>query len=469
MDISTQQPKILLVEDDLDLADALVETIISLGYLVEHAEDGVQALDKLGLKTFDLILSDASMPNMDGYQLLAKVKENHAGTPFIIMTAYASVEKAVSSLKIGAVDYLVKPFEGEVLSELLTRIVPINKAPSELDCSEVVAEDPLSTAVFDFANRIAANDSSVLIMGESGTGKEVLAHFIHKQSPRSEAPFIAINCAAIPDNMLEATLFGYEKGAFTGAHQSSVGKFEQAQGGTILLDEISEMALGLQAKILRVLQEKEVERIGSKKTINLDVRVIATCNRDLKLEVAESRFREDLYYRLNVFPVHWHPLRDRKKDIVPLAKFFLEKHLKQQNKTGTFVELSDSAIEILMEHHWPGNIRELDNVIQRAMVFYQGSTIEAGDLMIDTIPVSKDKGLTSSGDGNHSLPVVESDGVLGEGMRQREFELLLDTLKSVSGSRKKASEKLGISPRTLRYKLAKLRDEGVDIEEALRA
>ncbi|HZX17904.1 MAG TPA: sigma-54 dependent transcriptional regulator, partial [Pseudomonas sp.] len=319
------------------------------------------------------------------------------------------------------------------------------------------------------ATRVAQSDSTVLITGESGTGKEVLARFIHQQSPRGSKPFIAINCAAIPDNMLEATLFGHEKGAFTGAIASAPGKFELAEGGTILLDEISEMPLGLQAKLLRVLQEREVERVGARKPIILDIRVLATSNRDLAAEVAAGRFREDLYYRLSVFPLAWRPLRERPADIVPLAERLLAKYVKKMNHAP--IRLSPQAQMSLMSHSWPGNVRELDNAIQRALILQQGGLIQPQDLCL-LAPIGSAVTppaqpllavVVNSAPAQQDVSPAEA-GALGDDLRRHEFQMIIDTLRSERGRRKEAAERLGISPRTLRYKLAQMRDAGMDVE-----
>ena len=322
----------------------------------------------------------------------------------------------------------------------------------------------------------------MLISGESGTGKEVLARYIHQQSKRADGPFIAINCAAIPDNMLEATLFGHEKGAFTGAVAAQPGKFELADGGTILLDEISEMPLGLQAKLLRVLQEREVERVGARKPITLDIRVLATTNRDLAGEVAAGRFREDLYYRLSVFPLAWRALRERPADILPLAERLLAKHVKKMNHAA--VQLSPQARAALVAHAWPGNVRELDNAIQRALILQQGGLIQPHDLCL-TAPIGMAPTPVLSVVAANPAPAaaaignvppldepgvaVEGAGALGEDLRRREFQMIIDTLRAERGRRKEAAERLGISPRTLRYKLAQMRDAGMDVEAYLYA
>ncbi|NPU94085.1 MAG: sigma-54-dependent Fis family transcriptional regulator [Gammaproteobacteria bacterium] len=442
-----QKANILVVEDDADLRDVIADTLALAGYRVAQVDSGEAALDFLGANPCDLVMSDVNMPGIDGYQLLRRIASEWPQLPVLIMTAYGSISNAVEAIRNGAVDFLEKPFSTERLIAAVEKYVQ----PVLVDDQEPVAEDMDTRRVFQLAKKVAQTDSSVMIMGESGTGKEVLARFIHRNSPRANQPFVAINCAAIPENMLEATLFGHEKGSFTGAHQSSPGKFEQANGGTLLLDEISEMDSNLQAKLLRVLQEKEVERIGGKKAIALDVRVLATTNRNLRAEVEKGNFREDLYYRLCVFPITWRPLRERRDDIIPLAL-----RLIAQRQKNAAVRLDASAEHRLLQHDWPGNIRELDNVIQRALILCNGNLITAEDIFIpeDDMPGALD---------DMDLD-LEGHSVLGEDLRKREFELILETLRSVNGSKKHTAEKLGISPRTLRYKLARMRESGIDVE-----
>jgi two-component system response regulator FlrC len=376
----------------------------------------------------------------------------------------------VEAIRNGAVDYLVKPFKPQLLVETISRYVTSANAGEN---DQPVAVDPVSLQLLQLAKRVAETDSTVLICGESGTGKEVLARYIHQQSNRAKQPFVAINCAAIPENMLEGMLFGHEKGAFTGAYSSAPGKFEQANGGTLLLDEISEMDIGLQAKILRVIQEREVERLGGRKVIDLDVRIIATTNRQLGEEVKAGRFREDLYYRLSVFPLQWQPLRDRPQDIVPLAKKILQLHISKMGRTP--VDLDGTAIAALKAHLWPGNVRELDNVMQRALIMQPGNVVSDFHLRLD--PFSTDS--ASSADAALSLPSLEIaepadseqevGSLLGVDLQRREFEIIADTLRIEGGSRKNAAEKLGISPRTLRYKLARMRDMGMSVESVLQS
>lgn len=335
-----------------------------------------------------------------------------------------------------------------------------------------VAVEPASRQLLALAARVAQSDSTVLVSGESGTGKEVLARYIHQQSARADKPFIAINCAAIPDNMLEATLFGHEKGAFTGAIASQPGKFEQAEGGTLLLDEISEMPLALQAKLLRVLQEREVERVGGRKPIALDIRIVATTNRDLAGEVRDGRFREDLFYRLSVFPLAWPALRDRPADIVPLAERLLAQHAVKMRQPNA--KLTAEARQCLLGYPWPGNVRELDNAIQRALILQQGGLIRPEDLCLT--PVSgfapQVRNTVADSAPSTSEPIASSAptdaaGALGEDLRRREFALILDTLRAERGRRKETADRLGISARTLRYKLAQMRDAGMDVDAAL--
>jgi two-component system response regulator FlrC len=460
--------KVLLVEDDRALRDALADTLELGGYAFQAVESAEAALQALAEEGFGLVISDVNMPGMDGHQLLGVIRSRYPQIPVLLMTAYGAVERAVDAMRQGAADYLLKPFEPKTLLDLVAR-----HALGRMDSGESegpVAEEPASRQLLELAARVARSDSTVLISGESGTGKEVLARFIHQHSPRADKAFIAINCAAIPDNMLEATLFGHEKGAFTGAIAAQPGKFELAQGGTILLDEISEMPLGLQAKLLRVLQEREVERVGARKPMSLDIRVLATTNRDLQGDVAAGRFREDLYYRLSVFPLAWRPLRERRGDILPLAERLLLKYIRKMNMPA--VRLSPQASQCLREHAWPGNVRELDNAIQRALILQQNGTIQPQDLCLDMpigmAPVAAPvQDLAPRGLGEETSG--DASGALGEDLRRREFEVILETLRAERGRRKEAAERLGISPRTLRYKLAQMRDAGLDVEAHLYA
>ncbi|MFV3406105.1 sigma-54-dependent transcriptional regulator [Pseudomonas sp. NY15463] len=453
--------KVLLVEDDRVLRQALVDTLEIGGFAHRAVGSAEEALQAVGQEAFSLVVSDVNMPGMDGHQLLAQLGRNHPELPVLLMTAHAAVERAVEAMRQGAVDYLVKPFEPRALLSLVERHAAGHLGAAEQEGP--VACEPASRQLLELAARVARSDSTVLISGESGTGKEVLARFIHQQSPRADAPFVAINCAAIPDNMLEATLFGHEKGAFTGAIAAQAGKFEQADGGTLLLDEISEMPLALQAKLLRVLQEREVERVGGRKPIALDIRVLATTNRDLTGEVAAGRFREDLYYRLSVFPLAWRALRERPADILPLAERLLARHVGKMKHAP--VRLSADARACLQGYAWPGNVRELDNALQRALILQQGGVIEAADFCLGgVIPLSAPQVATIE---PLSGELTVEAGGLGDDMRRHEYQMIIDTLRAERGRRKEAAERLGISPRTLRYKLAQMRDAGLDVEASL--
>lgn len=459
---------ILVVEDDLQLREALCDTLELAGYSVLQAESGETALELLAVQQADMVVSDVNMGGMSGHELQACLQQKYAMLPVLLITAFGDVSHAVTAMRSGAVDYLVKPFKPQVLVDTVARYV--SGRSSEQDLQQPVAAEPSSKQLLELSQRVAATDSTVLISGESGTGKEVLARFIHNNSPRAEGPFVAINCAAIPENMLEATLFGHEKGAFTGAYTSNPGKFEQANGGTLLLDEVSEMDVSLQAKLLRVLQEREVERVGGKKVIALDVRVVATTNRDLQQHVLEKGFREDLYYRLSVFPLQWPPLRERRLDIVPLANRLMGMHSQKMNKSR--VTFDAEAQGKLMGYDWPGNVRELDNVIQRALILQQGDFIGAADLMFSVLsPISLAAGNQSATvqttAANETLHEIGSG--LGNGMKSHEFQMIVDALKNERGRKKQAAEKLGISPRTLRYKIAKMRESGFDLDAALLA
>ncbi len=446
---------VLVVEDDCSLREALCDTLDLAGYTVAAAENGRAALNLMSSQEIGLVISDVQMKPMDGTALLKKIKLDNPNLPVLLMTAHGSVNSAVDAMRAGAADYLLKPFDADVLIEMVGRYFSSEHQQPEA----FLAHDEKTKMLLQMASRVAQSEATVMITGDSGVGKEVLARYIHQHSSRADQPFIAINCAAIPDNMLEATLFGYEKGAFTGAYQALPGKFEQAQGGTLLLDEISEMDLGLQAKLLRVLQEREVERLGGRKTISLDVRVLATSNRRMMEEVAAKRFREDLFYRLNVFPLHMPPLRERSLDIFPLAQRLLEKN--READGSPLPELSKDAKKKLLTHAWPGNVRELDNIIQRALILRSGQIIEVDDLQFEAIEYSEPVTVNNSDD--TASPVTPTHQ---ENLKSHEQQMILETLQLTSGNRKLTAEKLGISQRTLRYKLARMRNAGVAIQNS---
>lgn len=442
---------ILVVEDDPSLREAIGDTLELAGRPYVAVDGGETALKALEEQAFSIVVSDVRMMPMDGITLLKEIRARLPHLPVVLMTAYAEVDKAVDAMRSGACDFLLKPFEPQAL------LAHINKyeLPATDGGDGVISIDPASRELFAIAQRVAQTDATVLLTGESGVGKEVVARFIHRSSGRKNGPFVAINCAAIPDSLLEATLFGYEKGAFTGAQQAQAGKFEQAQDGTLLLDEVTEMPMGLQAKLLRVLQEREVERVGGKKPVALNIRIIATSNRDMAEAVAKGVFREDLYYRLNVFPVAIPALRQRRDDIVAIARHFVVEHGGRFGRTG--MALTPAAEVALTAHHWPGNVRELENVIQRALIMATGSAIGPEALNLAPRP---------GGEVPTSAPAVSPDAGLTEGekradnMKDLERDHILRTLAEVGGSRKKAIERLGISERTLRYKLQQYRDEG---------
>jgi len=460
---------VLVVEDDPCLREALCDTLEIAGFPVLSTDDGESACKIMKSQSIGMVVSDVQMQPMDGFELLKNMKETAPTIPVVLMTAFGTVQKAVEAMQEGAVDYLVKPFDAKLLIEKVSEFILNDETSPELEQdSELIAEDEQSRKMMLLAKRVAGSDATVLITGESGCGKEVYARFIHRHSSVGKGPFVAINCAAIPENMLEAELFGYEKGAFTGAVQARTGKFEQANGGTLLLDEISEMDMSLQAKLLRVLQEREVERLGGKGVIKLNVRVLATSNRNLREEIAAGRFREDLFYRLNVFPLHLAPLCSRPRDIMPLVRRMVKSFTPEGHEQ---VVISVKAQQKLQAHGWPGNVRELDNVIQRALILMSGSEIQDFDLCIEdcddgSIEISPYQQQSDPGAAEmmHATGSKKSESDrLGDGMKTHEQRLILDVLDAVKGSRKLAAERLGISPRTLRYKLARLRDAGIEV------
>lgn len=434
----SRKPAVLIVEDDIDLAEALTTTLERNGYRVHVASEGGEALHKLAQAPVQLVLSDVRMQPLDGYALLARLRDQYPNLPVILMTAHGTIGEAVDALRGGARDYLPKPFEAEtLLSKIRRHALPINRF-------EMIAESPRMRQVRDMALRAAQTDVTVMITGESGAGKEVMARFIHTHSQRAPNPFVAINCAAIPDTLLEATLMGYEKGAFTGALKASPGKFEQAQGGTLLLDEVTEMSANLQAKLLRVLQERELERVGGHTRIPLNVRVLATSNRNLGEAVQGGQLREDLFYRLNVFPLALPSLAERQEDIVPLAQTALARW------RATYGEgpdsISENAMRRLQNYSWPGNVRELENVIQRAVILSPGRQIGGDAILLDT-----------------SLDPTPTGNGLTDDLREHERERIASALQETGGVRGEAARKLGISPRTLRHKLKQYRDAGIPI------
>jgi two-component system response regulator AtoC len=437
--------RILLVEDDETFRSFLRTVLEDDGHEVKTAENGLKGLQLLRRENFDLVVSDLKMPGKSGLELFRETRNDPAPPQFIFLTAYGRVEEAVAAMKEGAVDFLTKPLDDpDTLLALVRRVIENqNRARDYLSLKESESAGlPPDDLVFagrtmeevrKLVYNVSMTDANVLIFGESGTGKELVARTIHLLSPRSGSGFIALNCAAVPENLLESELFGHEKGAFTGAVQARQGKFELARGGTIFLDEIGEMPMALQAKLLRVLQERTFERVGGSREIKADVRVIAATNRNLQQEVAERRFREDLYYRLNVFPVQLPPLRERVDAVPLLVDYFIHRF---SVKIGKMVKgIEEGALEIMKDYQWPGNIRELQNVIERAVIL-------AGDLIRqDMLPAELPHG-------------KEEAGLHGrEKLKSTEREIIKKALIRHGGNRRLAADELGISRRSLQYKL----------------
>jgi len=425
--MSEQVKSILVVDDDPQMRTALQEAIGRIGYDVVLAENPVEALKRLESISVSMIVTDMKMPRMDGLSFVKKVRGKIRSLPFLVITGFATVENAVEVMKEGACDYLMKPFSFDSLTRTIESII----SRSQCSAQEVITEDDHMQRIIQLASSVSLSDMTVLIMGESGTGKELLARYIHKSSRRSRKAFIAVNCAAIPDNLLESELFGFEKGSFTGAMERKIGKFELANGGTILLDEIGEMSTTLQAKLLRVLQEKEIDRIGSKQPVPVDVRVLATTNRDLYREIDEGRFREDLYFRLSAFPLNLPPLRERPLDIKLLSRHFAEKFALELNRGVP--DFSEEAFEFLCSRHWKGNVRELANVIHRAVLMAKSDVIEGADFIVDD-------------------DVPSGQSAAGS-IKDMEMDLIYKTLEETNGNKTKAAKALGVSVRTIRNKL----------------
>lgn len=418
---------ILIVDDDAQLRAALKEAVARIGYSVLLAEDPVDALKKLEDTSVSMIVTDMKMPRMDGVAFIKEARKRIGNLPILVITGFATIENAVNAMKEGACDYLMKPFSFDELTKAIESVM--SSASKARD--EVLTKSENMKNLLQLSHSVSLSDMTVLILGESGTGKELFARFIHNTSRRSKKQFIAVNCAAIPENLLESELFGYEKGAFTGALEKKIGKFEMAHGGTILLDEIGEMSAILQAKLLRVLQEREIDRVGGKQPVPVDVRVIATTNRDLKKEIHEGRFREDLYYRLSAFPIQLPPLRERIEDIMLLSEHFANKYGLQLNKP--VAGFTEDAVELLTTRQWKGNIRELENAIHRAVIIARAEFINTDDFMLEG-PSGQ------SCPNNGSLKVMEMD-------------LIHKTLEETNGNKAKAAKVLGVSVRTIRNKL----------------
>jgi DNA-binding NtrC family response regulator len=433
----------VLIVDDEPGQRQFISGSLSKSYETVTAANGLEASQLLSHRSFSLVITDERMPGMSGLELIRWIRENSPETPVIVLTAYGSVETAVEAIKLGAEEYLIKPLKSPdeiriVAEKVLSRRALRDRSllhQQETDAAfppDVIAESESMKQVFRLADQVAPQPTTVLLTGESGTGKEVVARFIHRRSTRKDHAFVAVNCAAIAETLLESELFGHEKGAFTGATQTRRGRFELANEGTLFLDEVAEMGVNIQAKFLRVLQEQQFERIGSDRSITVDVRVIAATNKDLKDAITEKSFREDLYYRLSVFPIHIPPLRERREDILPLAEFFVGSLSTRLGRPSP--NLSPEAKELLQRYDWPGNVRELANAIERALIVSRSGMIEKEDFPMKCEPAE-------SGTSRPGL------------LAQIERTTILDSLSRNGGDRRATSEELGISLRTLQYRL----------------
>jgi len=444
-------PNILIVDDDASHRRMLEAVLTAEGYAVAHAEDGRRAVSAVEERFYDLILMDVRMSRMGGIEALKQIKEISPGIPIIIMTAYASVGTAVDGLKSGAHDYLTKPLDIDELKILVDKALQFRRLEQEnrylkerigdqFDFSNIIGRSSAMKTLFETISLVAPTEATVLIVGESGTGKELIANAIHQNSPRRDKPLITVNCAALPETLLESELFGHEKGAFTGATGRKQGRFRQAHTGSIFLDEIAEMSSALQPKLLRVLQEQSFEPIGGTQTIHVDIRVIAATNRHLETEIEAGRFREDLYYRLNVVTLPIPPLRERREDILLLADHFLKKYAEKNKRL--IKGFAPRTTDFLMRYSWPGNVRELENAVERAVILARGDMITPEDLP-DSI----------RGSNPEDEPAAPPSFHRGKSLKEMEKEMILQTLEDTDGNRTRTAEILGISRRTLQMKL----------------
>jgi two-component system response regulator HydG len=453
--------RILVVDDEPLMREFISETLRRRKYDVKVAKDGLEALNELESWTADLVISDIKMPKMNGMELLERVGRTYPSTDVIMITAYGTVDDAVKAIKRGACDYIQKPFTAEELAIKVSKALEFRGLTEEnrylrqelggkYSFEQIVGASPKMLKVFEAMDMVIGSKATVLIQGESGTGKELVARAIHLNGPRKNGPFIKINCAAMPETLMESELFGHEKGAFTGAIRTTDGRFIQAHGGTLLLDEISEMSHQMQAKLLRVLQEREFERVGGKDTIKVDIRIIATTNRDLKEAIKKEEFREDLYYRLNVFPINLPKLVERRSDIPLLVDHYVKKFSREYERDIRGVQ--DVAMDQLMRYHWPGNVRELENKLERAVILCNDTVIGTKQLFIE------EQELFSP-----PPPIVEVGATT---LKEMEKAMIVKTLRENDNNRTRTADILGISIRTLRNKLREYRGEGQNLSSA---
>jgi two-component system response regulator FlrC len=442
--------RILIVDDDHAMRLALAESLESCGYDISAAENGSEALNLFNKRKFDLVVTDMKMPEMSGIEVLQGVKKMSPTVPVILITAYGTVNTAVEAMKQGAAEFIMKPFSLDDLEAIVKNVLNTSKPEASKNqevlhaAQRIITKDPKLIAIMDMLKNVAKSKSSIMIQGESGTGKELLAKYVHEHSHRRNQPFVAVNCAAIPHNLLESEMFGYEKGAFTGASQRKLGKFEMAHTGTLLLDEVSEMEIHLQAKLLRVIQESEVDRLGGSSPIPIDVRIISTTNINLTSAITNKTFRGDLYYRLNVIPVKIPPLRERNDDILYLADHFLEKCGKEKGVKKPV--LSDKAASFLKTYPFPGNVRELENIIERAVLMTDGGFINQKSLCLESL----DDAEAGQPRELELPPILDMTPLHStKTLKDIEKESICDTLTRVDGNKTKAAKLLGISVRTL--------------------
>ena len=463
--------RVLVVDDDSFSREFLTEASKSLGFQTESCLSGEQALDLLRRNSYDLVFTDLRMPGMSGVDLVGKMRQEFAEIPVVVITAHGTIETAVKALHEGASDFLVKPCSPEALELVVNRIDRTQRLERENEYlrgevagghgDQVVAESPLMRELLRTAERVSSSKGTVLITGESGTGKERVAQYIHDKSPRAGKPFVRVNCAALSEQLLESELFGHERGAFTGAHKRREGRFELADGGTLLLDEIGEISPALQTKLLRVLEEEEFERVGGNTTLKVDVRVIATTNRDLPKEVSEGSFREDLYYRLHVLPLHLDPLRDRRDDLLPLAHHFAELYARQNGLEAP--RFSPEAEARIRDWNWPGNVRELGNAIHRAVILVEGGIIEPDHLLFEPMPRAdrKPKFTLVTDKGDYLGAISSSSPLANRSLADLEREAILCTLEATRGNKTEAARRLGVTARTLSNKMKLWRELGL--------